>query len=285
MVLLSVLIVLGLIQLWGSGAPLHHDLWFQRWVTFLRSGQLAATPGAVLVIALSVPLLALIFFLHIVTSTQAWLSLFVSVPVLLYCLGRGEYSSAVQAYLLAWSGRDWPAAVAAARKLGAAIDSEYMADNTPQHWPDLHRRMLSASGYRGFERMFAVLFWFVLLGPAGALLYRLSALYTEWAKDQNDGVVAERWLWLLEWPAVRILGISFALTGNFVGCFQQWRDFLICTESSSATVLMYAVRGALSLGERVSLEVSDNELRALQSLLSRTLLLWVCLLAIFTLFM
>ena len=36
MVLLSVLIVLGLIQLWGSGAPLHHDLWFQRWVIWLR---------------------------------------------------------------------------------------------------------------------------------------------------------------------------------------------------------------------------------------------------------
>ena len=30
--------------------------------------------------------------------------------------------------------------------------------------------------YRSFERLFAVLFWFVVLGPAGALVYRLAAL-------------------------------------------------------------------------------------------------------------
>jgi AmpE protein len=307
MVFLTVTIVLGLIQLWGSGAPLHHDLWFLRWVTWLREnlfkvtepvqqvqgetllsdagerGPLASIPEAALPLAVGGPLLVLILFLQIVVAAHSWLYLFVSVPVLLYCLGRGEFAPVVQEYLMGWSSRDWTAAVAAVSKLGADKDTLNTITESGQCWSDLHRVALSHAGYCGFERMFAVLFWFVLLGPVGALLYRLSALYSEHAVQQNDAAVAKRWLWILEWPAVRVLGISFALTGNFVGCFQQWRAFLTCVESSSEIVLMHAIRGALTISDRLSMEVSDNELRALQSLLSRTLLLWVCLLAIFSL--
>ncbi|TQV79474.1 transcriptional regulator [Exilibacterium tricleocarpae] len=303
MLLLTILIVLGLVQLWGSGAPLHRDQWFRRWVGWLKKQPwLAATPPLVLILALAGPLLALVVAIDIVTAFGAWLEVLIAVPVLLYSLGRGDFSASLQGYLSAWSDRDWPAAVASARQLGATLE-----DTTHEDWPSLHEPLLAAAGYRGFERMFAVLFWFVLLGPPGALLYRLSSLYlasctgedsdgNESDEENGEGSgdeiseesreeesAARRWLWLLEWPAVRLLGGSFALTGNFVGCIQQWRAFMTCFESPSAKVLMHAIRGALTIGEEVAQEVSENELRALQSLLSRTLMLWLCLLALVTL--
>jgi AmpE protein len=54
----------------------------------------------------------------------------------------------------------------------------------------------------------------LILGPIGALMYRLVFLANQ--KDSENELV-DRWLWLLEWPVARVVGISFALTGNFSG--------------------------------------------------------------------
>lgn len=277
MILLSVLIVLGLVQLWGSGAPVHHDKWFKRWVLWIHR-QMPHAPGVLLFFALAGPVLGLAAVVHFVSSVQSWLTVFIAIPVLLYCLGRGEFSTLIQSYLTACTSRNWENAIDAAKRLGIADTSI-----EGEQWSKLHSQVLFATSYKGFERMFAVLFWFMLLGPVGALLYRLSFLYVGVMSDKADRSMASRWLWLLEWPAVRVLGLSFAFTGNFVSCIQHWREFIACTESSSDKVLVYAIRGALTLGERIALDVSDTELRALQSLLSRTLLLWICLLALSTL--
>lgn len=331
MLLLTILMVLGLVQLWGSGAPLHRDDWFRAWVALLRrQAWLAAVPPLVLVVALAGPLLLVLLAIDLLAALGPWMELVIAVPVLLYSLGRGEFSGLMQSYLAAWSADQWETAVDVARRLeidGAGAGAPPVA---PRNWPDLHLQVLSACGYRGFERMFAVLFWFILLGPAGALMYRLSAIYAsldagqtgalqeqpqeqqeeqqeppqeqqeragdalpernEVPADAPEGgavarhqALARRWLWLLEWPAVRVLGGSFALTGNFVGCMQQWREFMTCFESSSAESLLHAIRGALIIGDEIASEVPDSELRALQALMSRTLLLWLCLVALLTL--
>ena len=124
-----------------------------------------------------------------------------------------------------------------------AIDS-YTVHEPDTDWAALHRQALKVFAYRGFERIFAVVFWFVIIGPFGALLYRLSALYREQCESgSQDAQVSAKWLWLLELPAVRLMGLTWAFVGNFEA--GPLRRSLLDMESSSARVLNECLRAAL----------------------------------------
>ncbi len=287
MLFLSVIIALALVQYWGSGAPLHKDRWFYYLVEKLRQFPLLAdVAGGVLFGAVAIPLVALGVVLALVDN---WLfvgaELLVLVPVLLYSFGRENFSAHVDDYLIAWSHRDSARACQVLAELQDDESELARIDN----WLELHSHALRVFAYCGFERLFAVLFWFLLLGPGGALLYRTSRLYFQQLDcDSQDRELTQRWLWVLEWPAVRVLGFSWALAGNFVGCFQSWSECLLCRRRSSAEVLYHYLKGAL--GEEPQAQLagvpeaeSAAEVEALQSLLSRTLVVWLALTAIFTL--
>ena len=278
MTFLAILIVYAVIQYGDAGRSLQHDGWFSRWSQWVRDRQLAQEELSLLLQVLA-PVVLLGVVLGLLAAISSWLLLLCAVPVLLYSLGRNELSGRVQNYIDAYKRGDNVAATQAAASLGGPVDN---ADD----WSTLNRIMLSTAGYAGFERLFAVVFWFALLGPLGALLYRLLALVCE---DDNNSdalrLTAARALWLMEWPAVRVLGLSFALSGNFVSCFHNWRKQVLGYDRSTAEVLEDCIHGALSVdaNEVTCADITEKELEALLPLLSRTMVLWLCVLAVFTL--
>lgn len=90
-------------------------------------------------------------------------------------------------------------------------------------------------------------------------------------------------IWLLEWPVVRVLGLSFAITGNFLSCMQRWKDSLLCFKTPSKKVLGNAVGGALNIDVDCKLDCDSIccEMEALQSLFFRTGLFWLSFLAVY----
>lgn len=277
MVFLAILIVYGVIQFGDGGRALQRDEWFYRWSQWVET---LGLPGQELRVSVTVlgPVLALALALNIVEGISSWLLLLCAVPLLLYSLGRSELSSPIHEYVAAYRRNDNVAATEIAVSLGVEVDDD-------DGWWALHRGMLQAAGYLGFERLFAVLFWFILLGPVGAVLYRLLALACE-NQDSTSEMrhTAARALWLMEWPAVRVLGLSFALSGNFVGCFNHWREELLGYRRSTACVLETAIHGALNVNSTdvTQEDITEKELEALLPLLSRTMILWLCILAIVT---
>jgi len=274
MYLIAILCALALLQFWGAKNPLHRDTVFDAWaaqvvtwrslasIWWLRMGLVLLVP--VLVTALLAWVLPLGFWL-------VWATL-----VLCYSLGRGEFAPETASYTLACNDGAWNVASNKALRQGA--DPSNLA---PGDWPQLHQRMLEATAYQGFERLFAVLFWFVLFGPAGALLYRLSFLYAQLHPEEP----VRRWLWALEWLPVRLLGVSFAITGNFVGCVNRWKVYVFCLASTSRSVLRETVLGALSVDDELmqSCDCTQREIAALKRLYTRTLWFWVTCLAVWTL--
>lgn len=274
MYLIAILCALALLQFWGAKNPLHRDTVFETWAAQVSAWRSVGSIGWLpMGLVLLVPVL--------VTGLLAWVLplgfwLVWATLVLCYSLGRGEFAPETASYTLACNDGAWNVAINKALRQGVDL-----ADLPQDDWPQLHQRMLEATAYQGFERLFAVLFWFVLFGPAGALLYRLSFLYAQTHPEEP----ARRWLWALEWLPVRLLGVSFAITGNFVGCVNRWKVYVFCLTSTSRSVLRETVLGALSVDDELmqSCDCTQREINALKRLYTRTLWFWVTCLAVWTL--
>ena len=266
---LIVVIAIIFLQIWGAENPLHQDTWMSRWIESLDEKYVRSTT-LFFGIAVGVPVVAAAFGFFVIQKYSGWMILPLGVLVLLYSFGRGEFASIVAEYTKACYIEDWPSALQRASSLGVRVDDVPEGD-----WSTLHQHVLDEAGYRGFERMFAVLFWFFIFGPVGALAYRIVFLFNQNTDKTNPS--AMYLMWVMEWPAVRVLGLSFALTGNFVGCYRHWRESLACVKRSTISVLSHSILGALSVEDDLTqtCEVTRKELDLLNKLYTRTLWLWL----------
>jgi adenosylcobinamide-phosphate synthase len=80
------------------------------------------------------------------------------------------------------------------------------------------------------RHVFGTLFWFVVLGPAGAVLYYCATALAEkwaWRTDAELAVfgrfaaTAHHWL---DWLPARLTAASFAIMGNFEDAVYCWRE-------------------------------------------------------------
>src|SRR5690606_27721870 len=101
--------------------------------------------------------------------------------------------------------------------------------------------------------------WFVLLpGPAGALLYRIAAYLKQRWKDYGVfGRFAERAFHVLEWPAVRLTAAAFAVVGDFEDAVYCWRTQARTWTDPGAGVVLAA--GAGAMGVRLGMPVQEVE--------------------------
>jgi AmpE protein len=271
-----IVVVFGLVQYWGSTQVFQRDGSYLEWIETTRAW--FPSDAAQLLAQVLLPVVLLWCALGVIESISGLLLFLVSIPLLMFSLGRGDFQEWLKGYSEASHRNDNEVATEYASRLG--VNAEDISG-----WPDLHRQTLRKAGYLGFERWFTAIFWFVLLGPLGAVFYRLTAIAGR-ANDQSEGVrdLALRLLWLLEWPVVRLLGLSFALTGNFAGCIHNWKECLLCLQRPTEGVMEHYIHGALNVnGEEITQEeITEQELDALTPLFTRSLILWLCVLAVLT---
>jgi len=257
MTFLSLIIALGIVYWLGTARFIQWDGWYSSLIHRLQQiPGIASNPVASIILSLLIPCvtLALIIVFVVQVFNSGWLIL-INVPVLLYCIGRSDFIAQVQAYIDIVQRGD---TVAASRWVdemrGNADHDEESADVSD--WRGLHTEALKVIAYRGFEQTFAVLFWFFIAGALGALLYRLSVLYREMNEsDSAQTQLASRWLWLLELPSVRLMGVTWALVGNFDTT--PLRENLLDMEKSSMDILDACLRGALGANVESSIVQSS----------------------------
>lgn len=122
--------------------------------------------------------------------------------------------------------------------------------------------------------LFAVIFWFAVLGPVAALVYRLVERSTHiHASYPALGKAASQVLAILDWLPVRLFAIIFALAGNFVNTCQFWLDYLLRDLSLNRELIEKSGRIALGLEENVELS-AENYLQALK-LIDRSLIIFL----------
>lgn len=284
---LTILIVLGLLQLWGSGGPLQRDRWFNSLSESVKG--LIAKPHLRLLTVVGIPVLLLSVLMGLVDSLLfGLLSLLLYIAVLLFSLGRGDFSENLQRYLSAWNHGNFESAYQNATAIGDFEQSDAISEHV-----SLHEHVRLAYLYEGYERWFAVVFWFLLLGPAGAVGYRLSYLSARSdSLDEADRLLALRFVHYIDWLPARLLAFSFSITGNFVNSFSHYWQVLLDNQPVPELLDSCSIAAISSFGERRVfptdqehfIDYGQEEMLALQSLLSRSVIGWLVVIAIVQLF-
>lgn len=133
------------------------------------------------------------------------------------------------------------------------------------------------------QRIFAVVFWFMLAGPIGALLYRLlclSAYHTNFAQQGASQVTEKARLIvaLFDWLPIRILTFVFALAGHFVNAFTCWRKKVLLGVHFNEAILTEC--GGAALGFSTNGDAQGTLEKSAVNLIDRGLVIWVVCIAI-----
>ncbi len=99
------------------------------------------------------------------------------------------------------------------------------------------------------RHVFGVLLWYLLLpGPSGALLYRLSCFLAQrWRSRGEFGGFSMKVMRLLEWPAARLTAASFAVVGDFEDAVYCWRSQAASWPEPEAGIVLAAGAGAMGV--------------------------------------
>jgi adenosylcobinamide-phosphate synthase len=104
----------------------------------------------------------------------------------------------------------------------------------------------------GNDGVFGALFWFVVLGGPGALLFRLAnTLDAMWGyrtpRYRHFGWAAARFDDLLNWPSARLTAVAYALLGGTREALRSWRTQAPHWDSPNAGPVMAAGAGSLGV--------------------------------------
>ena len=159
---------------------------------------------------------------------------------------------------------------------------------------------------RSHRHVFGVMAWFVILGPAGAIAYRLAALIDErWgtaheAETVAFGAFAARAFEVIDWLPVRLTALAFAVVGDFTGAVECWREQAKTWRVRGQGIVLAAAAGALGarlggvlhqhggieyrpqLGDTDGDEVDVDYMPAAVGLIWRALVLWLFLILLAT---
>ncbi|HEY2622145.1 beta-lactamase induction protein [Dyella sp. Tek66A03] len=280
--LLTALIALGLVHVMPQLAHWRGDGGFRRWVA-----QLGDTGGpARVAVTLGVPvaLCSLAIWLISLVPGADLLRLIFSLVVLLYCFGPHAFEADLEAILKA---PDQPSREAAAQALSD--------DGEPVAW---HAVALGeATAYAALRRRFGVLLWFFLLGPAGALLYRLAQTL---GRDQTLRVdpqaraSAHAFANMADWLPAQLMVFTLALVGHWdavIGAWKRWhqqqppRSWYVEGPGFLGAAARADVQVDIEAGDGYAEERFDPiaELIRLRGALLRALLAWLSVVAVIVL--
>ena len=263
-----VLLLVGLILLWSPwqrGYP--RDL-LQPWVQ--RAGAIVTGWRAVAaVLALLLPIAALLWLVQGVA--YGFLTLLLHVALMLLCVGRHDPLRGFgREFVSAWRrGDQTAAALVAEQQLG-------VVDSAPAGLLTQVRARMAATCLQDY---LVPAFWYLLVGPLGALAYRLLELLRQ--QGTHAAVLpAGMLVHALEWIPARLMALSFALVGQFESTLRTLRSLAAQWELSAGELVARCAAAALSTERGAEdIAVIDEQ----RQLLVRCILSWAVIIAFLSL--
>lgn len=282
MIFLSILIALVLERVTPQFVELRQTSWladFSEWLnTVLHIDRLSAWP------ALAVIIFPLFLLVWIVSGMfeNAFFGLFelaFNVAVVFFCVGPKALDLQVDNYLDALEIGDAEQRFTVASQ----ITSEAPANDLGTQVTQVARAIFSEAN----RRVFAVLFWFVVLGPVAAVLYRLveqlgNAGYLHASLDSVRQLSQKITGWI-EWLPTRITLFVFMVSGNFEAGLQNYRqDTAVAIDLDEQNQQLLKNVGFHCIARH---QVADEEqgidlVRKSRGLVLRSAIVWLCIIGV-----
>jgi|GEM_PF-1281945 len=301
----AMLAVLLLRNFYGQKLTLPLDKAFSSWQAYIAKRLKQGMGSSAVFLLSSMPWVLLLWLLLWWLDGVYWYLpvLGLHLLVVFYALGRRCDLVWVGRYMTAWRQADYEAAgYYAAEILDEPINA--ISDR------ELHARVVSRLVVFAFDRLFLVLFWYLLLGPVGALLARLAEqAITNARHEANQLVVSEdqpltccdeqviRFQQVLHWPAARLMGLTLGLTGKpWLGLRQFAVDIFRWKLSTEVFLNRQLMTGYGWLGRAADAtasycqrpvmmtEAADLEMANLRERVWRSLAVWVAVTALGVIF-
>lgn len=246
---LSLLAALALEQAWPlrQGNPVH--IGFARYVLFLENqlngGQYrhGVIAWALAVVPAAVIATVAYYLLHRGNPLAAWLW---NLAVLYLTMGFRQFSHAFTEIQKSLHANDLPSA---RDRLG-----KWRGESAAEFSPGEVARVAIEQGLLASQRhVFGTIAWFMVLGPAGAVLYRASAVLANgWGARADPesgefGRFAARAFYWLDWVPTRATAWSFAIVGDFEDAIYCWRAQATAWATESHGIILAAGGGALGV--------------------------------------
>jgi cobalamin biosynthesis protein CobD/CbiB len=197
------------------------------------------------------PAVAAAIVLHyLLRAASPVLALLFNIVVLYLTLGFRQFSHYFTDIQLAVKSGD-------IERARALLDGWRGASGVVRTREEVIRLTIEEALLASHRHVFGVLLWYLLLpGPSGAILYRLAAyLAWRWKDLGSFGQFAQRVFQVLEWPAVRLTAAAFAVVGDFEDAVYCWRTQARSWADPNAGIVLAA--GAGAMGVRLGMPVQE----------------------------
>jgi AmpE protein len=255
----------------------------------------ALLPVLALTVFLALPVALAVFAVLVIPDDSiAFAYMLLAIVVLFFSFGPKDIGEDVDEYCKALDDSDEERI----RQSALAL----IEGDVPEDPLERIHRVEEAVCVQANNRLFAVIFWFVLLGPLGAWVYRVTDLVRRRAvfsasRAEADDATATRVRdaavalhgWLAWFPA-RLTAIGYATAGHFDAAISAWRA---PTEERDASVSMQNERLLARVGvSALALNDDDENLTqrgvrgatAASKLVFRLFLIWAVVIAAMTLY-
>jgi AmpE protein len=273
MSLIIILIALALERLASVGSYLQRFSWFDGYLHGLHKVFGSLLKGIVGVVIAILPCLLVVGLVYYGLGFLLFniVGFFIALLVLLYCLGPVDLHTQLKTYLAESSQNNPQAGMLS--NLDTLVKPSGINITLP-------RAITQGILVQFNERTFAVLFWFVLAGPLGALLYRLVSLIRHNALQENSENAAllqgaTTIQGILDWLPARILSFTYALAGNFISGFAVWINKVWGSIYQNDELLLQSGLKALELPEDNISSASIEENKAALALTDRALIIFL----------
>jgi AmpE protein len=271
--------------------------WLDRAIDFgfRQASRVRTWPAIIPVIVLALVLIAPVLMVRFGLG-DVWFGfpyLILAIVVLFFSLGPKDIGEDVQEYCRAVEADD-AARIAATAK--AITEADVPTDATLRT-----REVEQSVCVQANNRLFAVVFWFVLLGPVGAWGYRVTDLVRRRAvfNAMRDDIPCDASLveasetihgWLA-WIPARLTAIGYAMAGSFDGALTAWRQRdegpTTSSHEHSERLLARVGTGALALQDLDDESTAERAVRgatAANGLVYRQLFIWAAVIGAMTLY-
>lgn len=238
---------------WSHFRCWHWYSTLQQWVIKKRAGKQSANTASILTLVFLLAVTMLIDYL-LVGRGYGLLALAFRILVLIYCLGPHNLWADTIASINALTTADLPQAAIICKNTFGIIDA-----NDKQ---TLCMQLLKKIFIAAHCRVFAVLFWYVLFGVIGAVLYRALtyAISTEEPQQNTTPAFTQNvraLIAILDWLTIRIFTFIFALGGHFSQVLHCWQQQVLRGPANNEIILENC--GLAALGVDMSTTTANHQ--------------------------